>query len=638
MKNWARLIIAVSAAVSLSPIGARCAATPPVFASPSSKPKSSAAVERAVGLPVASEAAVSGALGRDDARYRVEANGTLRARNPVQRLRTHFVRQGIRVDVDAGGQWGLTLHGWGYGDHLAQARAAEPRRDGNRVEYQRGSLVEWYVNGPAGLEQGFTISARPTSAASNPKTQASHSPPLTIALATKGNLTAAGCSSRKKVGRAKELTLCDGSGHAVLRYTGLDAHDASGRELAAWIELDGQSLQLRVDDAGARYPVVIDPFIQVAKLTAPNGDLSGYFGASVSISGDGNTIAVGAYATKVGSTVREGAVYVFSNSALGWKQSARLTPSDGVTDGQFGFAVSVDRNGRTIVTSGLGTPSGAGANVYVFNFSGGAYAQTAEFAGIDFPRSVAVSGDGNTIAVGNPSRDRSTGAVYVYSNDGSGWSLAATLIASDAMEQDILGHSVSISADGSTIVAGAPVNAAFGQHKPGAAYVFVKGGGGWAQSAKLLASDSRDDNQFGISVSASNDGVIIAVGAAPAFELFGGAAYVFTASGKNWTQTAKLTGSGPAVAFFGTSLAVSADGSSIVVVAAANGTSVYTKKGNEWNVTGKLTAVGVSTYNSVSLSGDGDTVVGGVPGALPISYRDGEVQIPRGAAYVFDAD
>jgi trimeric autotransporter adhesin len=638
MKDWARLIIAVSVALSLSSIGGGSAVARPSFASLSSKLQSNSAAEEAsVRLPVDGEAAVSAALGRDDAHYRVEQNGGLQARNPVQALRTDFAREGIRVDADAGGQWGLTMKGWGHGDHLAQVQAAEPHRDGNRVEYQRGSLVEWYVNGPAGLEQGFTISARPTGDAQNLKTPGAHSSPLTIALATKGNLTAVGCPSRKKVGRAKDLTLCDGSGRSVLRYAGLDARDANGRELAAWIELDGRNLRLRVDDAGARYPVVIDPFIQVAKLTAPTSDFSGYFGASVSISGDGNTITVGAYGTKVGSTVREGAVYVFSNSPLGWKQSARLTPSDGVTNGQFGFAVSVNSNGSTIVAGGLGTPTGAGANVYVFSLLGGNYSQTAEFPDIDYPRSVAVSGDGKTIAVGNPSQNRSTGAVYVFSNDGSSWSLAATLIASDATEEDLLGYSVSISADGGTIVAGAPVNAAVGLHKRGTSYVFVKGGGGWAQAAKLLASDSRDDNQFGISVSASNEGGIIAVGAAPAFDAFGGAAYVFTISGKSWTQTAKLIGSSPAVSFFGISLALSADGSSIVVVGSADFTSVYTKKGNEWNVAGKLTAAGVSIY-SVSLSGDGDTVVGGVPGAFPISYRDKDVQIPRGAAYVFDAN
>ena len=66
-------------------------------------------------------------------------------------------------------------------------------------------------------------------------------------------------------------------------------------------------------------------------------------------------------------------------------------------------------------------------------------------------------------------------------------------------------------------------------------------------------------------------------------------------------------------------------------------TSVYTKDGNDWKVDGELTAQGVRAFGSVSLSGDGGTVVGGVPAAPPLSYRDGDVEIPRGAAYVFDA-
>jgi hypothetical protein len=64
------------------------------------------------------------------------------------------------------------------------------------------------------------------------------------------------------------LTLRDRHGLVVVRYTGLTAHDASGRELVAWLELSRHQLRLRVEDAGAHYPVVVDPFIQVARLHA----------------------------------------------------------------------------------------------------------------------------------------------------------------------------------------------------------------------------------------------------------------------------------------------------------------------------------------------------------------------------------
>jgi hypothetical protein len=382
--------------------------------------------------------------------------------------------------------------------------------------------------------------------------------------------------------------------------------------------------------------VLIDPFIQAAKLTAPNGDPTGYFGASVSIGSDGSTILAGAPGAKIDSHAREGGVYVFAHTASGWKQTAKLTPSDGITNGGFGNAVSVNSDGSTIVAVAASSQGNAD-NVYVFANSGSGWSQTAEFQDTE-PRSAAVSGDGNTIAVGCPYRMRETGAVLVYSNGGSGWSLTATLTAADAEEEEILGYSVSISGDGSTIVTGAPVNLAARVFKPGAAYVFVDDGSGWTQAAKLTAAGATRPNLLGQSVSASSNGDVIVVGAPQDRDELVGAAYVFTATGNGWTQTAKLTGSTPDVYFFGITLAVSPDGSSIVVVAQpATATSVCTKDGNSWKVDGKLTAQGGRAFGSVSLTGDGGTVVGGVATALPLSYRDEEVEIPRGVAYVFYA-
>ena len=594
MRNSAASILAVSfsVAIALGSSGTRAAFSPSAM-----RPRSSSFVrseERSLALPAGSLAKISATLGRNDARYQIAANGQLEARNPVQPLRANFAREGIRVEADAGARWSLAMRGWGYGDHLAQVRSAEPRRDGNRVEYRRGSLVEWYVNGPAGLEQGFTISAPRKSEVLNSKV------PLTIVLTTKGNLTA---FTDKNVEGSRDLILCDANGRAALRYTGLSARDASGRELAAWMELNGQELRLRIDDTGAHYPVVIDPIIQVAKLTAPNADLSGDLGNSVSISGDGSTIAVGAFKTKVGSAAGEGAVYLFFKSA-GWA-SLRLTASDGVPNGRFGFNVSVNRDGTIIAANGYGLSSPAGSNLYVFTRIGNiSYSQTAEFPNIDGPRSLAVSGDGNTIVLGAPLQMQVKGVVYVYSKNVNGWSLPAPLTASDAMKDDLLGYSVSINGDGNTIIAGAPVNRDFGTHRTGAAYVFVKSGTVWSQAAKLTAPNAKVDNAFGQSVGVSSDGNVLAVGA-PLDRSFSGTTYVYTASGNDWTKSAELTN--PGSYFTGTALAVSSNGDSIAVFGPP--VLVYTKEGENWKVAGQLPHLAWSS--SIGLSGDGRTVVGG---------------------------
>src|SRR5204862_1137291 len=102
--------------------------------------------------------------------------------------------------------------------------------------------------------------------------------------------------------------------------------------------------------------------------------------------------------------------------------------------------------------------------------------------------SVAISADGSTITAGAPHKPSGAGAAYVFVRPGGGWSgpaeQAATLTAADGAANDGLGSSIAISADGSTIAAGATeatVGANFGQ---GAAYVFVKPGGGWSSGTQ----------------------------------------------------------------------------------------------------------------------------------------------------------
>lgn len=632
MKSLAKLILAICLALALNLMGRISSCAQPSLVQPSSQPQSRIAescARQLCGLPVAAQADVAATLGREEARYRVAATGLPRLRNPPQQvLRAEFRQDGIRVDA-GGGQWRLAFQGWGYGDHLTKVRAAKPRRDGNRVEYHHGALVEWYVNGIAGLEQGFTIRARPLSGAGNPKLGAPHSSPLTIALAIRGNLTAVAGSTGRDVGRVKNLSLRDADGDTVLHYSGLNARDASGRELAAWMELDGQNLRLHVDDTGARYPVVIDPFIEAAKLTAPanDPDPTGEFGSSVSISSDGSTIVAGAPRAKIGSNVLQGAVYVFIHTSRGWSQTAKLTASDGVTRGQFGIAVSVNRHGSTIVVRSTG--GNEPGTVYVFAKSESGWTQTSEFQGIG-ASSVAISGDGNTIAVGNASGMQQAGEVYIYTNGQGGWSRTGTVTGSDAIPFSWVGQSVSISDDGNTIVAGATAYQT--SSGVGGAYVFTNTNNGWAQAAKLSASDGTSHDAFGSSVSVSRNGGIIVVGAPEAHNV-AGAAYVFAATANSWPQTMILTSADTGL--FGFSVAVNPDGNSIV---ASGGSKVvaFFNDGSRWNEVDKLKTS--RAISSVNLNRDGGTLVFGVPQDPPVSYRynngQGDQNVPRGAAYV----
>ena len=157
----------------------------------------------------------------------------------------------------------MALASYGYASALEPVGSVVPRASANRVSYAHGALTEWYANGPLGIEQGFDVAARPSTAAG----------PLTLSLALSGNL-----SARLQRGSL----LLTGRG-AALRYGGLLATDARGRVLRSWLQLVKGHVLIRVEDRGAAYPLRIDPFIQQAELTAPDGAWYEEFGTSVAV-------------------------------------------------------------------------------------------------------------------------------------------------------------------------------------------------------------------------------------------------------------------------------------------------------------------------------------------------------------------
>ncbi len=119
-------------------------------------------------LPPAVLPAISSALGRDDAQYGMQetADG-YSAQNAANHLAAHYAAKGVEIRSQ-NANLGFEFQGWGYGEHPANKNkaAVAPSVNANRVEYRRGALTEWYVNGPLGIEQGFTISQAPVAVAS----------------------------------------------------------------------------------------------------------------------------------------------------------------------------------------------------------------------------------------------------------------------------------------------------------------------------------------------------------------------------------------------------------------------------------------------------------------------------------------
>ena len=593
-------------------------------------------------LPTAAQPGISAALGQDLPEYHVQkAEEGFSAANPEQNLTMHFAADGAEVQRGST-RWQMTVRGYGYdGELRAVSSVPAVQVNSNRVEYRHGSLTEWYVNGPVGLEQGFTVNEPPSKKAGGA---------LTIALSLSEHLNAA----LDKDGAS--LTMGGAAKDSGMRYTGLAAHDQTGKELHAWLELHNDQLWLKVDDAGARYPVVIDPWVQAGKLTSYDGAKDDVFGFSVGVSTNGTTIVVGAEYATVGGVAYTGAAYVFTEPTSGWgtaTQSAKLVPSGAAN--LFGASVAVD--GNTVAVGAPGNIGYQGA-VYVFVEPQGGWSgtltQSAKLTASD-RATLCVLGDSisvavnlntglGTVAAGSPGHNVSQGAVYVYVEPSGGWGPAtenAKLLASDGKAGDALGSSVSIS--GNAIVAGAPSATVSSNTGAGAAYVFVEPSGGWSgkltQTGKLTASDAAADDNFGWAISFSNN----TVAAGAPYHNTGGAAYVYvepTGGWANMTQTAELSAGLTKYWLFGA--AVATNGATVAVGApmAQSGSETGIVYGFVEPATGWVTTTTPSFTLTASDEGsadefgssvgiNGDVLVAGSP------YATVGSNLYQGAAYVF---
>jgi trimeric autotransporter adhesin len=299
----------------------------------------------------------------------------------------------------------------------------------------------------------------------------------------------------------------------------------------------------------------------VTYIKASNTKKESQFGYAIALSGDGNTLAVGArFEASAASGIDgnqsdksapgAGAVYVFSRRGKAWSQQAYIKASNAGADNQFGSALALSNDGDTLAVGSLFEDSAAtGINgdqgdnsaensgaVYVFNRNGTTWSQQAYVkasntkADDQFGYSLALSGDGNTLAVGAVGEDSSAtgidgnqadqsvdaaGAVYVFTRSGKVWSQQAYVKGEITGSGFMFGYSVGLNADGNTLTVGAydeTKNKGVNEGE-GAVYVFSRSGKRWSQQAHLEASNAERGDSLGCSIAISADGNTIAAGA-----------------------------------------------------------------------------------------------------------------------------
>lgn len=390
-------------------------------------------------------------------------------------------------------------------------------------------------------------------------------------------------------------------------------------------------------------------WLQQAYIKASNTEANDQFGTVLSLSNDGNTLAVGARGEDSDGTSGEsdnsalgsGAVYVFNRTGTSWSQQEYIKASNAEGGDQFGASVGLSGDGNTLAVGATGEDSsdpmnesdnldGDSGAIYVYSRSGSVWSQQAYLKANntdpsdEFGGSLSLSGDGNTLAVGSRNEDSGatgvsngssnnsevdSGAVYMFSRSGSIWSHQAYIKASNTDASDQFGEFLSLSVDGSTLAVGArkeasnamTVNGTENDNSSvdsGAAYVFSYDGSVWSQQAYVKASNAEAGDQFGVSLSLSGDGNVLAVGSlredsnatsingneSDNTVLFSGAVYIFNRVAGIWSKQSYIKSSNAGAGDqFGEFLNLSNDGNTLAVGSRNEGSNATGIGGNQVN-------------------------------------------------------
>tara|TARA_R110002167_G_scaffold26214_4_gene90408 strand:- start:1894 stop:3993 length:2100 start_codon:yes stop_codon:yes gene_type:complete len=375
---------------------------------------------------------------------------------------------------------------------------------------------------------------------------------------------------------------------------------------------------------------------QQAYLKPSNTDDQDAFGNSITLSGDGNTLAISSLDDSNASGINgdqtnnsaqsSGAVYVFERANNTWRQQAYIKASNSERNDNFGSSLSLSTDGNTLAIGAESEDSNSiGINedqsnndalqsgaVYIFErinqtWTQHSYVKASNTDSNDkFGNDLSLSGDGHTLAIGAYSeRSNSTGinsdqtnnnayssgAVYIFHKSNNVWSQEAYLKASNAEAGDFFGQSLTISEDGNILATSAyqessnaiGVNGNEGNNdaaNAGAVYIFQRASGVWTQEAYLKSSNTEANDQFGHDLSLSKNGEILAVSSFQEdsesrgiegdqtnnVDINSGAVYVFINKDQAWSQLAYIKASNTdSNDHFGVSISLAGDGNTLAV-------------------------------------------------------------------------
>lgn len=262
-------------------------------------------------------------------------------------------------------------------------------------------------------------------------------------------------------------------------------------------------------------------------------DLS-WFGTSVALSSNGSILAVGAPGARCTSGASAGAVFLHVREDPTWRIAQCLPTPAAVASGTFGSTIALSYDGAILAVGDVNARAAyvfvRSGETWTLQppLAGADPGEGSEFGDV-----VAMSEDGAILAVGAPREldggptagATPKGAVYVFARGETTWSLQDHVTAASVDAGDSFGRSVALSANGKTLAVGTPAednDAAKQVPLPsdlctgelgGTVHVFTSDGTTWRRSARVKGTNTCMNDHFGADVGLSRDGAVLAVGA-----------------------------------------------------------------------------------------------------------------------------
>ncbi|MEP0263415.1 T9SS type A sorting domain-containing protein [Dokdonia sp.] len=388
------------------------------------------------------------------------------------------------------------------------------------------------------------------------------------------------------------------------------------------------------------FPIITYGQIQIGQDI--NGvSLEDHFGTSTSLSCDGTILAVGAF-NNDGNGINSGQVQIFENQNNTWIQIGQNIDGEVIGD-HFGSSISISCDGNILAIGASNSNNNSGL-VQVYENVSGVWTQigndiSGETSQRFFGRSVSLSSDGKIVAIGaNLSNGDGpiAGQVSIYKNQGNSWVQVGNDI-NQTTAADVLGTTVSISANGSVVAIGTPYDNENG-FTLGHVRIYRNQGNSWIQIGDDISNGQIGD-QFGRDLCLSSNGSIVAISSMITNnddEQIGHVS-IYKQEEGSWIQTGDDIEGEIDEDQFGRGLSLSSDGSIVAIGArlsndnglASGQVRIYQNQENIWrqignDINGDMT--GDQAGTSVSLSSNGSIV------AIGSNFSNGG----KGEVRVFD--